>query len=131
MEFSMASYSTYPNCDSYPLTLPCPSINFSAQRGSTFANSGTLYESEQARRHEGTSAISASFICEQQEMKDFKDFYYSLNAGQKPFKANWEMNGVRVELTYRFNKNYQTQNLGAGKYKIIATFDMLEKYKEQ
>ncbi len=117
----------------YPVNLPCPLLSGNThQPGNTFIRSEFDYAIRQRKQYCAQYSVGFSFIAESQiQMKAFKDFYYTtLNNGVDSFLADWQVEGIDGIKEFRFSANYNPVSLGANKFRISASFDMITKIKD-
>ena len=118
----------------YPaVNLPCPLLSGNTyQPGTTFIRSEFDYAIRQRKQYCAQYSVGFSFVIKSQlQMEIFKDFFYNtLNYGVNSFLADWEIEGMDGIKEFRFSSVYSTVSLGASKYRITASFDMLTKIKD-
>ena len=117
----------------YPAELPCPSLAGNTYSpGDTFIRSEFDYAIRQRKQYCGQYGVGFTFILQSRLlMQAFNSFYYNeLNSGVRSFNADWEVEGFDGAKEFRFSSVYQTTALGAGKYQVVASFDLLTSIKD-
>jgi len=117
----------------YPSNLPCPNLSGNSPKPGSVA-----YISEfdigirKRKRYCGTYQIGLVFIMRSKtQMQEWKNFFYTtLNSGVKTFNADFEIEGNTDIKEFRFFDGYEPIALGAGKFRVTATFDMLTSIKD-
>ncbi len=117
----------------YPSTLPCARLAGNVyQSGRTALRSEFDYGIRVRKQYCAQYQVGFTFIMSSNDqMKAWKDFYYNtLNSGVKTFNADFEIEGISGTKEFRFADVYTPTALGAGKFQVSASFDLLTSIKD-
>ncbi len=117
----------------YPSYLPCARLSGNTHiPGDTFIRSQFDYGIRQRKKYCSQYGVGFTFIAKSQgQMKSFSHFYYTtLNDGVNSFLADWQIEGIDGTKEFRFSSVYNVTALGANKFSISASFDMITKMKD-